>query len=96
MCSHLHDNVCCLPLINIFFPRFPPTAQELARDEAQFRAGFKKMTERERSKVLHVIVYKSDAALHSCMSKSIVCCLAALSTQLSTCMTVHAYGCVIP
>ena len=31
--------------------RFPPTAQELARDEAEFRSGLKKMTERERSEL---------------------------------------------
>ena len=39
----------CL-LFVVVFSRFPPTAQEVARDEAQFRAGLKKMTERERSK----------------------------------------------
>ena len=31
--------------------RFPPTAQEVAREEAEFRAGLKKMTERERSEL---------------------------------------------
>lgn len=31
--------------------RFPPTAQEVAREEADFRAGLKKMTEREKSEL---------------------------------------------
>ena len=34
---------------NLKSSRYPPTAEELARDESEFKAGLKKMTERERS-----------------------------------------------
>ena len=37
--------------VSLTLSRFPPTAQELARDEAEFRSGLKKMTERERSEL---------------------------------------------
>ena len=48
-----------LELIDIYMCilyRFPPTVEELARDEAHFRAELKKMTERERSKSLFLSV----------------------------------------